>query len=64
VLADAQDVGNVGHGAAARQNVGSQRMAETVRVRSDDLRPLENWVSIRSAMPRAELFLPEPLQKK
>jgi hypothetical protein len=37
VLADAQHVGNVGHGAAARQNVGRQGMAETMGVGTSDL---------------------------
>ena len=36
VLADAQDVGDVGHGAAAGQDVGGQGVAETVGVGTND----------------------------
>jgi len=38
VLANAQDVGNIGHCAAARQNVGCQGVAETMGVGTSDLR--------------------------
>jgi len=43
VLADAQHVGDVGHGAAARQNVGGQGVAETMGVGTSDLRLPEDW---------------------
>jgi len=37
MLANAQDVGDVGHGAAPRQNVGCQGVAETMGVGTSDL---------------------------
>ena len=37
MLADTKHVGNIGHGAAARQNVGRQSMAEAVGVGPKDL---------------------------
>ena len=43
VLADAQDVGDVGHCGAPGENVDGQRTAEKVGVGSHDLRLPEDW---------------------
>jgi hypothetical protein len=42
-IADAKHVGYVGQGAAARQNLGRQGLAETVCVGTSDLRLPEDW---------------------
>ena len=43
MLADTKHVGNIGHGAAARQNVGRQGVAETMGVGTKHLCSAEDW---------------------